>query len=133
MAYRLIELFDIDMPLLYGEEEKAFTRLQEEIIKTYDDQSIYAWTSPPEWPDTDKDTLSLSDSLRYLSPHPVLAPSPIWFRKGTNVITSGRELGDLSGMTKHGLRISLRLGRFKPDCRTNIFERAWAHLNCRFI
>jgi hypothetical protein len=34
------------MPLLYGEEEKAFRRLQEEIIKCTPDLSIFAWTSP---------------------------------------------------------------------------------------
>lgn len=31
------------MPLLYGEGEKAFIRLQEEIIKQSADQSILAW------------------------------------------------------------------------------------------
>jgi hypothetical protein len=35
------------MPLLYGEEEKAFQRLQEEIIKTTPDLSILAWEWPP--------------------------------------------------------------------------------------
>ena len=33
IAYCLIGLFDVNMPLLYGEGEKAFIRLQEEIIK----------------------------------------------------------------------------------------------------
>jgi len=32
------------MPLLYGEEEKAFRRLQEEIIKSTPDLSIFAWS-----------------------------------------------------------------------------------------
>jgi hypothetical protein len=31
------------MPLLYGEGEKAFLRLQEEIIRRWDDQSLLAW------------------------------------------------------------------------------------------
>jgi hypothetical protein len=42
-AYCLMGLFDVNMPLLYGEGEKAFIRLQEEIIKESDDQSIFAW------------------------------------------------------------------------------------------
>ncbi|KAF2442324.1 HET-domain-containing protein, partial [Karstenula rhodostoma CBS 690.94] len=42
-AYCLLGLFDINIPLLYGEEEKAFVRLQEEIIKTTNDRSIFAW------------------------------------------------------------------------------------------
>ncbi|GKT42661.1 vegetative incompatibility protein HET-E-1 [Colletotrichum spaethianum] len=45
MAYCLLGIFDINMPLLYGEEEKAFRRLQEEIIKTTPDMSIFAWAA----------------------------------------------------------------------------------------
>ncbi|KAJ4305832.1 hypothetical protein N0V90_001364 [Kalmusia sp. IMI 367209] len=43
MAYCLLGIFDIQMPLLYGEGEKAFIRLQEEILKTTDDYSLFAW------------------------------------------------------------------------------------------
>ena len=45
MAYCLLGLFDVNMPLLYGENKKAFIRLQLEIIKKSDDDSIFAWTS----------------------------------------------------------------------------------------
>ncbi|KAI1424854.1 HET-domain-containing protein [Xylaria sp. FL1777] len=45
MAYCLLGIFDINMPLLYGEGAKAFTRLQEEIIRSSNDLSIFAWTS----------------------------------------------------------------------------------------
>lgn len=47
----------INMPLIYGEGRKAFMRLQLEILKKYDDDSLYAWTAPlersgllAEWP-----------------------------------------------------------------------------------
>ncbi|KAN0096024.1 Heterokaryon incompatibility protein (HET) domain containing protein [Hyaloscypha variabilis] len=43
MAYCLLGLFDIAMPMLYGEGSKAFMRLQEEILKNEDDLSIFAW------------------------------------------------------------------------------------------
>ncbi|KAI0173072.1 HET-domain-containing protein [Hypoxylon sp. FL1284] len=43
MAYCLLGIFDINMPLLYGEGKKAFTRLQEEIIRSSHDLSIFAW------------------------------------------------------------------------------------------
>ncbi|KAJ5109159.1 heterokaryon incompatibility protein-domain-containing protein [Penicillium angulare] len=44
MAYCLMGLFDVNMPMLYGEGGvKAFIRLQEEIIKISDDTSIFAW------------------------------------------------------------------------------------------
>ena len=42
-AYSLMGIFNVNMPMLYGEKEKAFQRLQEEIIKTSTDQSIFAW------------------------------------------------------------------------------------------
>ena len=43
IAYCLLGIFDINMPMLYGEGAKAFVRLQEEIIKQTDDHSIFAW------------------------------------------------------------------------------------------
>ena len=46
IAYCLLGLFDVNMPLLYGEGGvKAYTRLQLEIIKKSDDESIFAWKS----------------------------------------------------------------------------------------
>jgi hypothetical protein len=44
IAYCLLGIFDINMSLLYGEREKAFRRLQEEILKEHDDRSILAWS-----------------------------------------------------------------------------------------
>ena len=44
MAYCLLGIFGINMPLLYGEGQKAFMRLQYEIISQIDDDSIFAWT-----------------------------------------------------------------------------------------
>jgi hypothetical protein len=44
IAYCLLGLFDVYMPLLYGEGDKAFIRLQEEIIKRSDDRSIFTWS-----------------------------------------------------------------------------------------
>ena len=45
LAYCLMGIFGINMPLLYGEGERAFTRLQEEIMKVSDDYSLFAWRS----------------------------------------------------------------------------------------
>ncbi|KAI0142824.1 HET-domain-containing protein [Xylariaceae sp. FL1272] len=43
-TYSLFGIFGINMPMLYGEgRERAFLRLQEEIIKSTDDESIFAW------------------------------------------------------------------------------------------
>jgi len=43
LAYCLLGIFGINMPLLYGEGERAFLRLQEKIIRHTDDHSIFAW------------------------------------------------------------------------------------------
>jgi len=42
-AYSLLGLLDVNMPMLYGEGKKAFHRLQLEIIRMSNDQSIFAW------------------------------------------------------------------------------------------
>lgn len=65
IAYCLLGLFDVNMPLLYGEGGKAFVRLQEEIIKHDADHSIFAWAD---------------DSATMSSNHDLLADSPDCFR-----------------------------------------------------
>ncbi|KAM5354958.1 hypothetical protein ACJ41O_001604 [Fusarium nematophilum] len=47
-AYSLMGLFGVNMPLLYGEGDKAFMRLQMEILQMSNDQSILAWKSGME-------------------------------------------------------------------------------------
>ena len=42
MAYCLLGLVDVNMPMLYGEGEKAFYRLQLEIIKLTNEHTIFA-------------------------------------------------------------------------------------------
>ncbi|KAK3620652.1 hypothetical protein LTR22_025507 [Elasticomyces elasticus] len=50
MAYCLLGLFNVNMSMLYGEGQKAFMRLQQEIISRSDDESIFAWRSnEPVW------------------------------------------------------------------------------------
>ena len=42
-AYSLMGLLNVNMPMLYGEGKKAFHRLQLEIIRSSNDQSVFAW------------------------------------------------------------------------------------------
>jgi hypothetical protein len=58
-AYSLMGLFGVNMPPLYGEREKAFIRLQLEILRISDDESIFAW----------RDSNDLSGGLLALSPN----------------------------------------------------------------
>ncbi|ROW13049.1 hypothetical protein VPNG_05954 [Cytospora leucostoma] len=43
MAYCLLGIFDINMPMLYGEGQKAFMRLQQRIASENADLSLFAW------------------------------------------------------------------------------------------
>ncbi|KAH8650498.1 heterokaryon incompatibility protein-domain-containing protein, partial [Tricladium varicosporioides] len=42
-AYSLMGLFDVNMPMIYGERDGAFIRLQEQIISKSADESIFVW------------------------------------------------------------------------------------------
>lgn len=68
-AYCLLGIFDVNMPLLYGEGTKAFRRLQEEIIKATCDLSIFAWTAEPgqSGPNNRRYSGILADSLKDFS------------------------------------------------------------------
>lgn len=44
-AYSLMGLFDISMPVIYGEGRQAFVRLQQEIMKGTFDTTLFAWGS----------------------------------------------------------------------------------------
>lgn len=48
-AYCLLGIFDVNMPMVYGEGTKAFIRLQEEIIKNSRDLSLFAWGFEMPW------------------------------------------------------------------------------------
>ncbi|KAH8660868.1 hypothetical protein BGZ60DRAFT_414183 [Tricladium varicosporioides] len=52
LAYCLLGIFDVNIPLLYGEGERAFVRLQEEIIRQSGDLSIFAWGYRTPLPET---------------------------------------------------------------------------------
>lgn len=43
VAYCLLGIFDVNIPLLYGEGKKAFRRLQEEILRQHSDVTILAF------------------------------------------------------------------------------------------
>ncbi|PMD38618.1 HET-domain-containing protein, partial [Hyaloscypha variabilis F] len=43
IAYCLLGIFNVNMPLLYGEGDKAFTRLQLELLNVPNDHTLFAW------------------------------------------------------------------------------------------
>jgi hypothetical protein len=70
LAYCLMGIFGINMPLLYGEGKRAFVRLQEEIMRVSDDHSIFAWKSKEE------------------NHGGLLATSPYAFKESANIVLS---------------------------------------------
>ena len=76
MAYCMLGIFDLNMDLRYGEGKKAFVRLQEMIIGSSSDESIFAWKSEKfassgllaPWPDCFKgsgDVVLRPDKISY--------------------------------------------------------------------
>ncbi|KAL8746672.1 MAG: hypothetical protein Q9190_001326 [Brigantiaea leucoxantha] len=55
-AYCLVGLFGVNLPFLYGEGERAFIRLQEEIIKNSNDLSLLAWLYQTDRTTADRDS-----------------------------------------------------------------------------
>lgn len=111
-AYCLLGIFGVNMPMLYGERERAFARLQEEIVRSTTDQSIFAWRSTPPACQYFSDVSSL------------LAKSPTDFRHGDN-IKYRRKFQDRSTVliTQRGFDATLPL----IEGRDGIF---YALLNC---
>lgn len=116
-AYCLMGLFNVNMPMLYGEGgEKAFVRLQEQIMQETDDETIFAWRSTT---DEERKKEHGEDAL-----YGLLATSPRYFAdSGQFVPYSDWERRPPFAKTNKGLQISLRLTHFAGD----IYQAA---LNC---
>lgn len=54
IAYCLFGIFDVNLPMLYGEGSKAFLRLQEEICQRVADLTLFAWKTEVDEGDGDK-------------------------------------------------------------------------------
>lgn len=93
-------LFDVNMPLIYGEGEKAFTRLQEEIMKESDDQSLFAW-SPIK-----KDLSWIIHDVRMRTGISVFAQCPKNFSLAKDIYPQ-KPGGHPSSVTNKGVKIDL--------------------------
>ncbi|KAL1947067.1 hypothetical protein VTO73DRAFT_14028 [Trametes versicolor] len=77
-AYSLLGIFGVHMSPIYGEGRNAFLRLQEEIIKTIPDQSIFAWGTHCVLSSIDA-AETYSNFLNHNTPTGLLASSPRQF------------------------------------------------------
>lgn len=108
-AYCLLGLFGIHLPLLYGEGANAFIRLQQEIIRVSDDQSLFAW-----------EPLDPSDQGLF-------APRPLCFFDGGRItLWNARRGNEPWALTNYGLRMQL------PLVRKSSGKTAVAVLACRY-
>jgi hypothetical protein len=83
IAYCLMGIFGINMPLLYGEAHRAFPRLQEEIMKRTYDHSLLAWN---KW-GTPEDYKTLTRNAgRWPDGTGVLASHPLAFDESADVV-----------------------------------------------
>jgi hypothetical protein len=85
-AYCMLGILGVHMPLLYGEGHNAFCRLQEELIKISDDETIFAHSG-----------------------REVLAQSPRQFSSGCDLTITRKSISAPYSMTNSGLRIHMRV------------------------
>ena len=104
-AYCLMGIFGVHMPLLYGEGENAFIRLQLEIMKSSDDDSLFAWED------------------LHAKTYGLLAPSPTSFKYSADVIrVQSDSLRSLPyAMTNKGLEIGFYILPVEPLNRTTSY------------
>ncbi|KAI0474737.1 heterokaryon incompatibility protein-domain-containing protein [Xylaria cf. heliscus] len=117
IAYSLLGLFNINMPLLYGEGTRAFRRLQEEIIKSSNDLSIFAW-------------YDVDDQYEHRG---ILADSPQVFRHFRSGMVGNASFEAKKGyhITNKGLRITAGFSS-QTALRAAAKYKKWEELN-RFL
>ncbi|KAM5545093.1 hypothetical protein V8D89_001204 [Ganoderma adspersum] len=107
-AYSLLGMFDINMPTLYGEGNRAFRRLQEQIMQRTPDQSLFAWggiypssqlSHDPDLTDTQKAYHAILQTRDWR--RDLFATSPNFFDGCEGVRTARREAGLLVSSNGH--------------------------------
>lgn len=107
------------MPLLYGEGRKSFIRLQEEIMKSGYDFTLFAWSKGPIC-----DSLLRSNASQTPA-HPsdsefsgLLASSPALFTNSTKVVPLEDDFDDLQGNSVAAGGVIVRLPTFTRNRNT---------------
>jgi len=121
LAYCLLGLFDVGIPLLYGEGERAFRRLQEEIMRNSDDESIFVWTIDPREEVMavkklqESIAIGMNNQSLYAVPNEItgagnlFAPRPSCFAHGASILRDPIFWRPPYSLTNKGLRISAML------------------------
>lgn len=107
--YCLLGLLDIHMSPLYGEGRRAFFRLQEEIIRTSGDLSIFHWKYLTENPSDEVD--------QEKAPAGMLAPHPGCFKRSSGFEPERATPGYHSSCKSVGVKLHVQsqVVRTRPD------------------
>ncbi|KAK3656319.1 hypothetical protein LTR56_003020 [Elasticomyces elasticus] len=112
LAYCLLGIVDVTMPLLYGEGQRAFRRLQEQVLTSSGDLSLFAW--------------------RHVEPERssiLFATSPADFYGSRNVVVDSNPLVSEHWMTNRGLKGTLSA---HDQCDGGQCIKVLVPLNCHF-
>jgi hypothetical protein len=94
-AYCLLGLFEVNMPLLYGEGRRAFSRLQEEIMRTREDYTLFIWFPRALWHPQESKS-EVSSRILAESPADFTFTMGVWnFEAGTTNTLPLWTVGDL--------------------------------------
>jgi Heterokaryon incompatibility protein (HET) len=117
IAYCLLGIFGVNMPMLYGEGPRAFIRLQEEIVKTSNDLSLFAFTH--------SSSLAYDSSQQYCD---LFATSPRDFIGCGDLIDMGTDVhwNDAFALTNKGLHF--QRAKLQADTRRRSYSML---LNCK--
>ncbi|KAI1342779.1 heterokaryon incompatibility protein-domain-containing protein [Xylariaceae sp. FL0016] len=129
MAYSMLGIFDVFLTPRYGEGMRAFMRLQQHLLSTLTDESLFAWKFPTsDSPQKHATTTGSSGMDEYKLPRSqnseafprlsgwepeewaLLVPSPSCFFESTQLAISGSALPRLHGgfsMTQQGLQMPI--------------------------
>lgn len=94
-AYCLLGFSDVNMPVLYGEGPRAFLRLQQEILRTRIDHTIFAWDHVQ------------GDLPRGPTKQALLAPSAAGFRNRGNTTQAQFDLRCVHEVNNVGVRMQI--------------------------
>jgi hypothetical protein len=121
-AYCLLGLFGVNMPLLYGEGCRAFIRLQEQIARTWNDESLLAWSVP-------YDVFMESAPSTRTQFYNFFSPSPKYFAAASEIVNIvGRTHDSKLTVSARGLDITLPLYKFEESDE----HQSFALLNCQY-
>lgn len=107
-AYSLLGIFDVNMPLVYGEGRNAFPRLQEELLRRSDDESVFVHSEPN-----------------------ILAQHPAAFPDSRRIVPLKRtEFPQPFSMTNIGIYIKLLLLQKDAEHGADMKSSVYGVLNC---